>query len=951
MKQRTGDIQIMRINEAQQQGAGVESGGDGYAHASQRAPVALGFDDPASHGALVGGKGRNLALMSQAGFRVPPGVTITTQAYAHMLASATVRERIGAFVQGMRYDDTDDLAKRTAGIRELIEATPMPEQVASEILAAYARLAELAGGAQPYVAVRSSGTAEDLAEASFAGLHDTYLDIKGGEALLEAVRRCWASMWTARAVAYRHTNGFDHFAEALAVVVQVMVEADAAGVMFTANPLSERTDEILINSSWGLGEAVVSGIVTPDEFLLRKRNLCVKAQTLGAKQSLIRRKAGGGTLHEETAQARRDQFSLDVEQLALLGDLGRRVEAHSQGLPQDIEWALAGNVIYLLQSRPVTGVNFAWEEDIELPEKEEDEDGTIWEKSWAEEGLTGANCPLFYTTRAWAYDRAYTNQLKVYGLKEGDFNLKHFKYYRSAIYYNTATEKAFARHTMIPHARNSPFCWGGTRFIEPQAHDEIVNAPFSWTQYLKMVARLQLHPMTAYIGCRAHVMKTWFQREKWNPKAFDRNTLRNLDDETLKRTILQWLYDEQLYDDEITVWFYNLRDAINMLAWLVAKWYRGDNPTAMVDLISGAAGETPTSRENKALWEFTQRIRNSPALKACFDEYKEEAFFAKLAQSDEGRAFLTDYEAFAAEHPHRGHSDRDIYWVRRGESPAVDYRAIQALMTADPEDSPHKREKETNARRAAVIEDVTRSIAQQALGPIKVQAFKVVLEYVSTFLVERDLERYSYDKHTYIQKLMFLEVGRRLKERGILTGERDFYFLGKEELFAVLEGHANMTLARAKIAGRMKNFDAYHHKEWSPPPYLVKGNAHDPSRLDDGSDPNRLRGIQQSRGVVTGRARVVKTLDKIGTIQNGEILVCNATDPGWTPAFLIISGIVTETGGVLSHAACLSREYGLPAVQIPNAIQRIQDGATITVNGDTGEVILAAETPEAAEAA
>ncbi|MET0983823.1 MAG: PEP/pyruvate-binding domain-containing protein [Steroidobacteraceae bacterium] len=903
-------------------------------------PVVLWFEDARSEAQLVGGKGRNLALMSQAGFRVPPGVTVTTEAYRLMLQSPELHGKLVEIANGIRYDDAKNLEERTAEIRDLIQRTAVPATVAAEIADAYDRLAEVVGTPFPYVAVRSSGTAEDLAEASFAGLHDTYLDIRGPDALLKAVSDCWASMWTARAVAYRKNNDFDHFAAGIAVVVQIMVEAEVAGVMFTANPLRERTDEILINASWGLGEAVVSGIVTPDEFLLRKSDLKAKRKVRGTKESQIRRKEGGGTIHEPVSEARRNQLCLTDEQLEQLGEMGRLVELRYSRLPQDIEWALAKDTVYLLQSRPITGVAFAWEEDIELPEKIEDEENTVWEKTWAEEGLSGANTPLFYTTRGWNYDRGYTTMIGVYfGLGEEDSHIRHFKYHRGTVYYNTATEKAYIK-TMLPHARNSPYCWGGTRFILPEEHDAIVNAPFDWFKYAKMLARLQADPLSSYLGCKEFNKKKWFQRESWHPWNFNKDELRKLSDQALKNRITHWLKEEEQYCDDITPWFFNLRDAINMVVFLVEKWYDGDNATAAVDMISGAPGKTPTSRENDALWELAQMLRNSPYLRRLFDENEGETFFEKAKESAEGKAFLASYQKFVDKHPHRGHSDRDIYWLRRGETPAVDYRVFKALLSADPEESPQKRERETNARRAAVIEDVVENIRKKPFGSIKAEIFKVVLDYAGDFLVGRDEERYSYDRHTYIQKLMWLEVGRRLRERGVLTGERDFYFLGQHELFELLEGGGDMTLVKAKITGRMRNFDAYHKKEWLAPPFIVRGDYFDPNETFDEFDPSRMKGIAQSRGIVTGTARVVRELEKIGTVQKDDILVCHATDPGWTPVFMIITGIVTETGGVLSHAACLSREYGLPAVQIPSAMKRIPDGAAITVNGNTGEVVI-----------
>ncbi|HEV7862469.1 MAG TPA: PEP-utilizing enzyme, partial [Acidimicrobiia bacterium] len=233
-------------------------------------------------------------------------------------------------------------------------------------------------------------------------------------------------------------------------------------------------------------------------------------------------------------------------------------------------------------------------------------------------------------------------------------------------------------------------------------------------------------------------------------------------------------------------------------------------------------------------------------------------------------------------------------------------------------------------------------IRKKPLGAIKVEIFKVVLDYTHRFLMDRDNERHFVDRSTFTIKRGLLEVNRRLMERGILTDERAFYFLIKEELFDLLDGRGDLALCEAKIAARSKNFDLLHSKEQIPPLYLQRGRpvVLDAPEVDTGGG---LRGVGTSRGLVTGTARVVKELKDIGRVKNREILVTNSTDPGWTPVFLVISGIVLETGGMLAHGSCLAREYGFPAVQVANAMRRIPDGATITVNGDTGEVTILEE--------
>ena len=237
-------------------------------------------DESAAEKRLVGGKGANLGLLTAAAFPVPPGFSVTTEAYEPFLDHGDLDAPIREIVEVLNYENAEKLEQQTAQIRQLISNAEMPADVADRIRELYSTL-----GNEPYVAVRSSGTAEDMAEASFAGLHDTYLDVVGADAVIDAVKRCWASMWTARATSYRNTLGFDHMQARIAVVVQRMIESEISGVMFTGNPLTARTDEIVINASWGLGEGIVSGILTPDEYTLDGHTMAVKKSVLGQRKS------------------------------------------------------------------------------------------------------------------------------------------------------------------------------------------------------------------------------------------------------------------------------------------------------------------------------------------------------------------------------------------------------------------------------------------------------------------------------------------------------------------------------------------------------------------------------------------------------------------------------------------------------------------------------------------
>ena len=280
------------------------------------------FDDVrAVDVAQVGGKAASLGRLTQAGFRVPTGFTVSTAAQAAFFAAHHLDAQIQTLLSGLNYEQAVVLEEVTQRIRALIESLPLPDILTAQIAKQYAAL-----GDNTFVAVRSSGTAEDLAEASFAGLHDTYLDVQGEANVVDAIRRCWASMWTARATAYRQRGGFDHVTAHIAVIVQQMVAAEVAGVMFTGNPLTARTDEIVINASWGLGEGIVSGILTPDEYLLSMDTLDIKHSTIGDKEvQIVRAPGGSGTVRMDVPHSLREALSLSASKAQALAELGREV--------------------------------------------------------------------------------------------------------------------------------------------------------------------------------------------------------------------------------------------------------------------------------------------------------------------------------------------------------------------------------------------------------------------------------------------------------------------------------------------------------------------------------------------------------------------------------------------------------------------------------------------------
>ncbi|MGI5836592.1 MAG: PEP/pyruvate-binding domain-containing protein, partial [Chloroflexota bacterium] len=351
-------------------------------------PLSLPLNSSEATLELVGGKGASLAKMAAAGLPVPPGFHLTTAAYRLFVEANHIQEPIIDAAAGASTDDPSSLERASAAIRSLFDRGAMPEVVATSICRAYAAMGE----GELAVAVRSSATAEDLPEMSFAGQQETFLNVRGELALLEAVRRCWASLWTARAIGYRLRMGVDSGAVAMGVVVQAMALAETSGVLFTANPTTGDRSELVINANFGLGESVVGGQVTPDSYIVDKSNIALKQVSVGTKESMVIPADGQGTSVQAVAESRRAEQALSPNLLHELSELAMRVEQLYEGVPQDIEWAVAGDRCWLLQARPMTALRPAPLRDVRW---EPPTPGSGWIRRQVVENMPEPLSPLF----------------------------------------------------------------------------------------------------------------------------------------------------------------------------------------------------------------------------------------------------------------------------------------------------------------------------------------------------------------------------------------------------------------------------------------------------------------------------------------------------------------------------------------------------------------------------
>lgn len=879
----------------------------------------------------VGGKAKNLGVLTTGGFQVPAAFVVATDAYVRAIAANGAAEAIAELAPRFAYDDPELLEEQAAKIRALITEGPLPDDVREAVREAYE-----ADGADGFVAVRSSGTAEDLEDASFAGQHDTYLDVRGLDEVLRAIRNCWASLWSTRAVAYRHRTGNDHAEARLAVVVQHMVESEASGVMFTANPLTGATDEIVVNAGWGLGEGIVSGILTPDQFTFAKRTLRVVEKVMGEKKVRVVRdpQTGIGTVTESTTAEQQSRFCLSDEEAGRLAELGRRVEAYYEGMPQDIEWAYTDGAFYLLQSRDVTGVEMTWDEDVDAWQTQPEDPEVVWSRGFADEFWTGAITPLFYSVRAREQTQGHIRISKEWGFDDLA-QLRRHRYHKAEAYISADYQK-----TLVTKIVPKQFRAGQVGYLPAADREAAESWPFSLGSYLRMHARIMaLAPKQGLVKWLDEVDNLLSDHVADAEGLSNEELAKLTDDELIKEIDRYCDYADYLMYAMWSGFFIHAANAMSLLGLMVQKWYRGTNEAVFTDLITGLPQRTTTVKENHAMWELANEIRSHGSLRERILACEPTELLSALRAHPDGAAAAEMYETMRREHGHRGHADRDFWFPRRLDDSTIDHQVLISLLRSESTADPLEAEERLVEKRLRATEDVIASMRELPFGNLRVEAFKALLGYVHRFLVARDDERHFMDRITYTKKRAFTEVSRRLVERGRFDNHEDFYFLSQAELYDVLKDRAPMRLIRAKIKGRRAAFDRMNRKE-QVPPYFLKGNAEyidgPDEQLDDSSGV--LAGAGTSRGEITGTARVVRELKEIGRVQKGDILITNSTDPAWTPVFLVIQGLVLETGGMLAHGACLSREYNLPAVTIRDAISRIPDGATITVDGTNGLV-------------
>jgi pyruvate,water dikinase len=846
-------------------------------------PLVLPLDDAAADLALAGGKGASLARLAVAGLPVPGGFHVTTEAYRRFVTHAGLREQLLAAVSNVVADDPATCEAAARRITPLFAQGATPEPVAEAIREAYAAL----DSGEAAVAVRSSATAEDLPELSFAGQQETYLNIQGEARVLDAVKRCWASLWTARAIGYRARHGIAPEDVALAVVVQRLVPADAAGILFTVNPLTGARDQVVINAAWGLGEAVVGGQVTPDTYVVDKASGELVERHIHAKAVMTVR-TPEGTHEEAVPDDQRTKAVLSPEQAAGLARLGVRIEELHQR-PMDVEWALRDGRFFIVQARPITGLR--------APEQPLEEwNDSLHEDSLWTNGNLGEAIPDVMTPCTWSL---------VLRFMQGVMQASSLPNYRA---YGNIGGRFYMRLSL---AATLASMFGLKKTFAEAIPQVFGKLPEGVEIPLLPLSRWQV--LRALLPTVVQVLRRVRANTKRLPAFFAEAPSRC---DTLRARIQATSSAAEL----ATTWRTDVEPYfLECCHMLEAAAKQDSNALVLVRRnLKRLVGEADADVLLTGLHSGTSQLASLGPL-------------VGLEQLSRGEL---DRDTFARKWGHRGPHEFEVSMPRPAEDPAWIDKQLAGLREAK-RDVTSLLEHQKAAREA-----VWRRLGERS--PRKVVSLRREIERATKALRDREVARSEVIRCFWALRAFVLRAGE-------LTGHGDdLFFLSHEELLEVLGG-SDAPLAR--VPSRKATYERYRSLPPYPTVIRGRFDpvrwAADPNRRSDfynehgDSVPasDTVKGFPGSAGVIEGLARVLGTVEEGDQLQPGEILVTTVTNVGWTPLFPRAAGVVTDVGAPLSHAAIVARELGIPAVVgCGNATMRLRTGDRLRVNGERGTV-------------
>lgn len=854
----------------------------------------LGFQEMKNNQLLlVGGKGLNVGELSKMeGIQVPEGFCVTTVGYQKAIEQNETYHALLNRLTTLKVEDRDQIGGISRQIRQILLETEIPSDIVEAVTQYLSRFGE-----EHAYAVRSSATAEDLPHASFAGQQDTYLNIIGKEAILQHISKCWASLFTDRAVIYRMQNGFDHSQVYLAVIVQRMVFPQASGILFTADPITSNRKVISIDASFGLGEALVSGLVSADCYKVKEGKIVDKR--IAAKKLAVYGRKEGGTETQQIDPELQQSQTLTEQQILQLARIGRQIEAYF-GCPQDIEWCLVDDAFYIVQSRPITTL-------YPIPEAN-DQDNRVYVSVGHQQMMTDPMKPLglsFFqlTTTApmsKAGGRLFVDVTPMLASRDHVLHYlgKSDPLIKDALM--TVLERDFIK--MLPDDNTAPNPYKSTadKMREIENNPSIV--PDSIKRNQESLEALK------------HNIQT--------KSGSDLLDFINEDLEQLKKIV----FDAQIIDVILV--------AMDAAAWIndnMSEWL-GEKHAA--DTLSQSVPGNITSEMGLALLDVADVIRPYPEVIDYLEHVKEDHFLDELLKLEGGQETRDAIDAYLAKYGMRCAGEIDITRTRWSEKPATLVPLILGnIKNFEPNASKQKFE-QGQQEAMKKEQELLERLKQLPDGEQKAKETKRMINLIRNFSGFREYPKYSLINRYFVYKQALLKEAEQLVQAGIIHEKEDIFYLALEELHEVVRSNK----LDYQIIIKRKDEYNYYEKLTSPRVITSDGEIIVGKYKRDNLPANAIVGLPVSSGVIEGRARVILNMED-ADLEDGDILVTAFTDPSWTPLFLSIKGLVTEVGGLMTHGAVIAREYGLPAVVgVENATKLIQDGQRIRMHGTEGYI-------------
>ncbi|AET60043.1 phosphoenolpyruvate synthase [Paenibacillus terrae HPL-003] len=844
----------------------------------------------------------NLGELSKIqGIQVPEGFCVTTVGYQKAIEQNETYHALLDRLTMLKVEDREQIGEISRKIRQIIMEVEIPSDVVKTVTHYLSQFGE-----EHAYAVRSSATAEDLPHASFAGQQDTYLNIIGVDAILQHISKCWASLFTERAVIYRMQTGFDHSQVYLSVIVQRMVFPQASGILFTADPITSNRKLLSIDASFGLGEALVSGLVSADCYQVQEGEIVDKR--IATKKLAIYGRKEGGT---ETRQLDPDQQktqTLTEQQILQLARIGRQIEAYF-GCPQDIEWCLVDDTFYIVQSRPITTL-------YPIPEAS-DQENHVYISVGHQQMMTDPMKPLglsFFLLTTNAPMRKAGGRLFVdvtHMLASPDS--------RKMLLDGMGQHDPLMKDALMTIIERRDFIKSIPNDKQEQSSGKS-NKSVSSTD-----SRAQFENDPAIVSDLIKRSQTSIEELKQNIQTKSGSDLFDFileDIQQLKKI---------LFDPQSSAVF---MAAMNASSWINEKMNEWLGEKNAADTLSQSVPNNITSEMGLALLDVADVIRPYPEVIDYLQHVKDNNFLDELLKFDGGQETQDTIYAYLNKYGMRCAGEIDITRTRWSEKPITLVPLILGnIKNFEPNESNRKFEQGQQEALKKEQELLDR-LKQLPDGEQKAKETKQMIDLIRNFIGYREYPKYGMVNRYFVYKQALLKEAEQLAQAGVIHDKEDIYYLTFEELHEV----ARTNKLDYQIISKRK--DEYKLYEKLTPPRVITsdGEIIAGKYKRENLPAEAIVGLAVSSGVIEGRARVILNMED-ADLEDGDILVTSFTDPSWTPLFVSIKGLVTEVGGLMTHGAVIAREYGLPAVVgVENATNLIKDGQRIRVHGTEGYI-------------